>query len=198
MLFFTAHSKKMSIWLNQLAMSIPLAPLFFVSFEGLFTVSRIGSKSLVWYSSKHSVSDTSLFYLAERDARLYILIYVDDILLIGNNSSRVFHIISQLAALFSLKRLGPVNYFLAFKTTRGQNGIHLSQSKYCLDLLKRTKMLDAKPCPTPMMQSNKLHLNDSPTYENPSQYRSTIGALQYLTLGRLDIAFIVNKLSQFL
>lgn len=42
----------------------------------------------------NSVSDSSLFYLADGDARLYVLVYVDDILLTGNNSARVLHIIS--------------------------------------------------------------------------------------------------------
>ncbi|KAM6555161.1 hypothetical protein CsatB_015923 [Cannabis sativa] len=59
-------------------------------------------------------------------------------------------------------------------------------------------MLEAKPSPTPMIQSNKLHLHDSPPFEDITQYRSVIGALQYLTLSRPDIAFSVNKLSQFL
>ncbi|KAF9689267.1 hypothetical protein SADUNF_Sadunf01G0074100 [Salix dunnii] len=59
-------------------------------------------------------------------------------------------------------------------------------------------MLEAHPYPTPMNHSNKLHLQDSELFEHVTLYRSTIGALQYLTLSRPDIAFSVNKLSQFL
>ncbi|XP_031265022.1 secreted RxLR effector protein 161-like [Pistacia vera] len=49
-----------------------------------------------------------------------------------------------------------------------------------------------------MAIGTKLTLGDSDLYENAALYRSTIGALQYLTLSRLDIAYCVNKLSQFL
>lgn len=67
-----------------------------------------------------------------------------------------------------------------------------------MDLLRRTNMLNAKPSPTPMVSSNTLFLNDSPPFSDITLYRSVIGALQYLTLSRPDIAFAVNKLSQFL
>ena len=49
-----------------------------------------------------------------------------------------------------------------------------------------------------MCLGNKLALNDSEVFTQPSLYRSTIGALQYFTLTRLDLAFSVTKLSQFL
>ena len=59
-------------------------------------------------------------------------------------------------------------------------------------------MAAAKSCSTPMCLSNNLFLSDSEPFSQPSVYRSTIGALQYLTLTRPDLAFCVNKLSQFL
>ena len=59
-------------------------------------------------------------------------------------------------------------------------------------------MVAAKPSSTSICLSNKLSLNDSELFAYPSMYRRTIGALQYLTLTRLDVAFLVNRLSQFL
>ncbi|KAL5735759.1 hypothetical protein ACOSQ2_030547 [Xanthoceras sorbifolium] len=67
-----------------------------------------------------------------------------------------------------------------------------------MDLLTRTKMLDSRPCATPAAVSIKLSAHDGDAFHDPSLYRSTIGALQYLTLSRPDLAYIVNKLSQFL
>ena len=51
---------------------------------------------------------------------------------------------------------------------------------------------------TPMCSGNKLHSIESAPFAHPSLYRSTIGALQYLTLTKPDLAFHVNKLNQFL
>ena len=59
-------------------------------------------------------------------------------------------------------------------------------------------MHSAKPVPTPMSVALKLHVASGPTFFDPTLYRSTIGALQYLTYTRLEIAFAVNKLSQCL
>lgn len=74
----------------------------------------------------------------------------------------------------------------------------MKQTKYAMDLLQKTNMSHAKPNSMPMCTSNKLYLNDSPPFDQLTLYRSTIGALQYLTLTSPDIAFSVNKLSQFL
>ena len=62
----------------------------------------------------------------------------------------------------------------------------------------KTNMAVIKPSSTPMCLNNKLSLNDSMLFAYPSMYQSTIGAQQYLTLTRPDIAFPVNRLSQFL
>lgn len=59
-------------------------------------------------------------------------------------------------------------------------------------------MLDCKGCQTPMSSTKKLIKDKGAMFENPSLYRSLVGSLQYVTLTRPEIAFTVNKLSQFL
>ncbi|XP_031257200.1 secreted RxLR effector protein 161-like [Pistacia vera] len=59
-------------------------------------------------------------------------------------------------------------------------------------------MLEANSSATPMSTSSKLFSGDSELFSDPSFFRSTVGALQYLTLTRPDLSFTVNKLSQFL
>ncbi|KAL5540597.1 hypothetical protein UlMin_043546 [Ulmus minor] len=59
-------------------------------------------------------------------------------------------------------------------------------------------MYNVKPCPTPMTTTHTLSAKTGTPMKNPSLYWSAIGALQYLTHTRPDIAFVVNKLSQFL
>ncbi|XP_031276877.1 uncharacterized protein LOC116135311 [Pistacia vera] len=59
-------------------------------------------------------------------------------------------------------------------------------------------MMEAHACSTLMAVGVKLSSTDSEPFQDPGLYRSTVGALQYLTLTRPDISFTVNKLSQFL
>uniref|UniRef100_A0A2N9FTY6 Reverse transcriptase Ty1/copia-type domain-containing protein n=1 Tax=Fagus sylvatica TaxID=28930 RepID=A0A2N9FTY6_FAGSY len=78
------------------------------------------------------------------------------------------------------------------------NGVLLSQQRYIKDILSRTKMLEAKPVNTPMASSTNLSAHEGEPFPDHTLFRSTVGALQYLSITRPDIAFAVNKLSQFM
>jgi hypothetical protein len=67
-----------------------------------------------------------------------------------------------------------------------------------MDLLHKSKMLNAKPVSSPMSPSKPLSLFDGEAFDDPSLYRSIVGSLQYLSLTRLDVSFAVNKVCQFL
>nr|CAN83704.1 hypothetical protein VITISV_004174 [Vitis vinifera] len=99
---------------------------------------------------------------------------------------------------FALKDLGLMKDILGFESLLTTTGLHLTQSKYTIDLLTRTNMHSAKPIPTPMSVALKLYAASGLTFSDPTLYRSTIGVFQYLTYTRLDIAFAVNKLNQYL
>ncbi|XP_060961763.1 uncharacterized mitochondrial protein AtMg00810-like [Cannabis sativa] len=116
----------------------------------------------------------------------------------GPNLSLINHFISGLNNEFSLKDLGPVHYFLVVEIYRDSNGMYLSQSKYITDLLTKVHMEGAKSSPNPTSPATKMSLQDSDPFEDITLYRSTIGAFQYLSLTRPDVAYITNKLSQFL
>jgi hypothetical protein len=81
-----------------------------------------------------------------------------------------------------------------------QDGIVLAQDKYASDLLKRTGIVISKPVGTPLATEEKLasYIGTPLDREDSSQYRSIVGALLYLTPRQLDIAFVVNKVYQFL
>ena len=163
--------------------------------RGWFEKLRV---ALLTWGFHNSVSDTSLFYSHKHGQMLLLLVYVDDILITGDSQVDVQQVIEALHTQFALKPLGYVHYFLGFEVLRTPLGLHLSQTKYAADLLHRTNMAVAKPCSTPMSLSNNLSLSDNEPFSQPSMYRSTIGALQYLTRTRPDLAFCVNKLSQFI
>uniref|UniRef100_A0A2N9GUI4 Uncharacterized protein n=1 Tax=Fagus sylvatica TaxID=28930 RepID=A0A2N9GUI4_FAGSY len=97
---------------------------------------------------------------------------------------------------WSLHQIDIQNAFLHVLST--PHGILLSQQRYIMDLLIRTKMNEAKPITTPMASTTSLSTFDGELFPDHTFYRSTVGALQYLGLTRPDIAFPVNKLSQFM
>ena len=81
------------------------------------------------------------------------------------------------------------------KTT---TGLHLCQATYVQDLLKKVNMSGAKGCPTPMVSSCKLSKTIGEPLSDQKMYRSTVGALQYVTITRPNINYVVNKVSQYM
>ena len=99
---------------------------------------------------------------------------------------------------FSLKVLSPLAYFLGVEAIHTSSSLFLSQYKYIHDLLEKHNMLGANDVSIPLssIMSFKLHNGAPPT--NPTKYRQVIAIMQYLSLGRPGISFVVNKLSQFM
>jgi hypothetical protein len=145
-----------------------------------------------------SKADYSLFTFQKGDLLIILLIYVDDILITGTSSSYIFSLIQNLGRLFSMKDLGPLHYFLGLEAVYSTTGLHLTQTKYTMDLLFRTKFQDVKPISSPANAGKKLSLYDGDPLSDPTEFRSVVGALQYLTLTRPDICFAVNQVCQFL
>lgn len=97
-----------------------------------------------------------------------------------------------------MKDIGELSYFLGIEVARSAHGILLTQRKYINDFLNRTNMTATKPVATPMMSNVSLQLNSGTVLPDGTEYRQVIGGLQYLHFTRPDIAFAVNKLSQFM
>lgn len=156
--------------------------------EDLLVVSRF----------KNSLADTSLFILQSNREVVYLLVYVDDILIMGSHKASIQRILDSLAARFSIKDPKDLNYFLGLEAHRTSKGLHLSQRKYILDLLHRYNMLDAKPVGTPLASAPKLMLTTGIPLPEPTDYGNLVGSLQYLSFTILDIAYAVNRHSQFM
>nr|KYP35708.1 Copia protein [Cajanus cajan] len=153
--------------------------------------------ALLKWGFQNTKSDTSLFTLRGKNHITFLLIYVDDIIVTGNNTKFLEAFVKQLNIVFSLKDLGQLHYFLGIEVHRDATGMYLKQSKYIKDLLRKFKMENASPCPTPMVTGKQFTI-EGEKLKNPTEFRQAIGALQYLTNTRPDIAFSVNKLSQFM
>ncbi|KAF5457518.1 hypothetical protein F2P56_021614 [Juglans regia] len=89
-----------------------------------------------------------------------------------------------------------LSYFLGIEATRDSSGLHLRQTKHNIDLLERVKLLGIRPYRAPCVSGSKLSKFDGEALSDPSEYRHTVGALQYVTLTRPNIAYSVNQLCQ--
>ncbi|XP_041001680.1 uncharacterized mitochondrial protein AtMg00810-like [Juglans microcarpa x Juglans regia] len=107
-------------------------------------------------------------------------------------------LISALSNVFPVKDLGRLSYFLGLEIDYSTSGLFLSQRKYIKDLLIRSNMLHAKPMSSPMAASLKLSQFNAPEFSDPILFKSIVGGLQYLSMTRPDIAFVVNKVCQFM
>ena len=106
------------------------------------------SSFLLTLGFQQSKSDSSLFIYSKKDIILFLLVYVDDVLLTGNDSQVMSDIIRQLGVHVSLKDLSDLHYFIGVEVQQTREGIFLSQQKYIRDLLKRTNMEGARPIHT--------------------------------------------------
>jgi histone deacetylase 1/2 len=143
-------------------------------------------------------SDTSLFIYHKSNVTIFMLIYVDDIIVVSSSQAATDALLRDLSQEFALNDLGDLNFFLGVEVQKVHNDIVLSQSKYAHDILARVGMLNCIGVPTPLSSSEKItaQQGDPLGPDDSTKYRNLVGALQYLTLTRPYISFVVNKVYQ--
>ncbi|GKV49236.1 hypothetical protein SLEP1_g55999 [Rubroshorea leprosula] len=142
---------------------------------------------------QQSPTDYSLFRLDQGSSTVFILLYIDDMILTGNNPNLIARVMEFLFSQFKIKDLDSLKYFLGIEVARSHRGIYLSQRKYTLDLLDDSGPLGSKTTDMPMETNLKLIATDGPLLDNPSQYRRLVGHFIYLTVTKLDICFTSKK-----
>jgi histone deacetylase 1/2 len=124
--------------------------------------SRLSSKlsELVFVPSK---ADTSLFLFNKSGVTIFVLIYVDDIIVTSSSDHAITTLLKDLNDNFAIKDLGNLHFFLGIEVKRNSDGLVLTQEKYAADLLARVGMSKCTTCPTPLSTSDNLSLtNGSP------------------------------------
>lgn len=143
-------------------------------------------------------ADYSLFTYTADDVFLYVLIYVDDLLITGNSLSSITKFKTYLNSYFYMKDLGHSKYFLGIEVTRNCFSIYLCQCKYVLEILFEIGLSGAKLASTPLKPNHNLTSDTGDFFNMPVCYHRLIGKLIYLTLTGPELAYAIYLLAQFM
>lgn len=141
------------------------------------------------------------------DDFIILLLYVDDMLIVGKNISMIDRLKKQLGESFAMKDMGAAKQILGIRIMRDRNKkkLWLSQEHYVERVLQRFQMENAKAVSTPLATHFKLSTSQSPTNEAEKSdmqrvpYASAVGSLMYaMVCTRPDIAHAVGTVSRFL
>jgi hypothetical protein len=154
---------------------------------------------------KRIESDHAVFIVQHKGSIVYLALFVDDMLIIGNDKAFIAEVKSKLSAHFKMKDMGITKRFLGMEINRNTNGdVILSQCHYIERMLQRFGMQDCKPVYTPLDKNTQLHKRDyDPSNPDPpadqTLYREIIGSINHPTIWtRPDVSNTVSKLSQYL
>jgi Reverse transcriptase (RNA-dependent DNA polymerase) len=137
------------------------------------------SNFLISCNFKIGSADSSLFINNNFNDITIVLVYVDDLIITGDNQVEIDDIKQDLKQKFDIKDLGKLKYFLGIEIAHSQKGLFISQRKY---VLKEIGKLGCKPISTPIDPNVKLNIEDSEPLKDIHHFQRVIGKLIYLTV----------------
>jgi ATP-binding cassette subfamily B (MDR/TAP) protein 1 len=138
---------------------------------------------------------------------IILLLYVDDMPIVGNGTKRIALLEKELSKSFAMKDLGLAKQILGMKIScdRSKKLLWLSQERYIEKVLERFNMQGAKSVASPLAGHQKLSKEQCPSSKEEKEamskvpYQSPVGSLMYVMVcTRLDIAYAVGVVSQFI
>ncbi len=129
---------------------------------------------------------------------IVIVIYVDDLIIIGDSDANIFDLKKLLKQKFEVKDLGELCYFLGIKVIQSPKGIWLLQMQYALNKLSEYGMTGCKPISIPLEQNVKLSADEGDLVEDTTMYRLIVGSLIYMTITRPYLSYVVGVVNQFM
>ncbi|RVW94488.1 Retrovirus-related Pol polyprotein from transposon RE1 [Vitis vinifera] len=156
------------------------------------------TKSMRAFGYRQSNSDHTLFLKKQHGKITTLIVYVDDMVVTGNDPEERKALQNYLSREFEMKDLGPLKYFLGIEVSRSSEGIFLSQRKYALDLLQETGMSGCQPVNTPIEEGLKLCVEPNQVSTDKGRYQRLVGRLMYLAHTRPDLAYALSVVSQYM
>ena len=139
----------------------------------------------------------ALFVHLSARGRTLLLLYVDDMIITGDDFEYIAFVKARLNEQFLMSNLGPLRYFLGIEVSSTSDGFSISQEKYIQDLLAHVALSDERTAETPMELNVNLRASDGELLSNPTRYHHLVGSLVYLDVTHLDISYHVLILSHF-
>jgi hypothetical protein len=182
------------------------------SIYGLHQSSRVWGETLTKYLEsqgfKRMVLDSCVYrkYCDTTKKHIFVLVYVDDLLLLCNDKETMARIKEQFKTKFEMSDLGPAKYVLGINVQRFKGGLYFGQPNYTRELLEEAGFwehestgLPMESKPTPMSVGWEHDEKAQPlSKEEKSIFMSTIMKVAYLAQqSRPDILLAVNRLSQY-
>jgi hypothetical protein len=154
---------------------------------------------------KRTYADAGIYvcHQQEGDGPLFVILYVDDITILGRSLQAVQRLKSDLSTRYEMSDLGEIESYLGIQIThnRSHKRLEIDQSGYLSNVLERFGMADASPHNTPLPTGADEHLkkfHGQATASDIKHYQPLIGSLLYLQIGmRPDISFAVSRLAQY-
>ena len=142
--------------------------------------------------------DSALFLRRTDKGTILLLLYMDDMIITGDDLNGIQELKDFLSQQFEIKDLGHLSYFLGLEITHSTDGLYITQAKYTSELLSRAGLTDSKTVDTLVELNAHLTPLGGKPLSNPSLYRHLIGSLVYLTVIRPNISYVVYQVSQYL
>ena len=147
-------------------------------------------------------SDTCVYLYDHDGVRIYLALYVDNLLLASNNSDAMAMVKEKLKQRFKMTDMGAVSLVLGMEIKRDleRGTLTISQETYSKSILERLGMSECKPTNTPgygqelsNQQPDKTLLDE----EEKKRYQGIVGRQMYVSqVLRYDIMYAVGQLAR--
>jgi transposase InsO family protein len=157
----------------------------------------------IGFTRTHADAGVYVNHQRKGDGPLIVILYVDDITILGSSLVAVDRLKDQIANRYEITDLGNIESYLGIRILRDRSNKRLTidQSGYVKDILDRFGMIDANPNYTPLPSGADVHLiryDGQASQSEITHYQSLIGSLLYVQIGtRPDISFAVSRLAQY-
>ena len=152
--------------------------------------------------SQHGFSDNSfdnaIFLRRSSHGITILLLYVDDMIITGDDMQSIQNLKHFLGRQFEIKDLGPLIYFLGLEVYSSADGYYLTHAKYTFDLISQASIINSKIIDTPIKYNCRLNSHDGESLSDATLYGQLVGSLIYLTITHPDISYAVHIVSQFM